>query len=91
MNNRLRQAIEEKLAKKNEGIPKRLKKWSRTQELHWLADEMSVSYVTAYLWFHNKSQPSSFRMHQLAGLYKQRFGTFYYKKVKVKKISLQVR
>lgn len=89
MNNRLNQCIQKKLLKMNANVPKRKKKWSRTQELRWCAQQMGVSYETAYKWCRNLEQPAQFRMHKLAELYKTRFDKFYYKKVKLNLKNLQ--
>lgn len=77
MKNALAECIAKKLAKMNANIPKRKKKWSRTQELNWCAEQMGVTYTTCRKWYHNIEQPAKFRMYPLAKLYKMKFEKFF--------------
>ena len=78
MKNRLSEYIAKKLPKLNEGIPARKKKWTRTQELVWLADQMGVRYETTRDWYHNVGQPAKPRMFELCKVYKAPFSKFFY-------------
>lgn len=76
--NKLAEAINKAVDKKNVGKSKREKKWKLMYEVKLIAEELGVSWRTVFTWYLNVYQPSGENERKLPARFKIPWEKFYY-------------
>ena len=76
--NRLAEAIQKVIDKKNVGKSKREKKWKLMYEIKLIAADLGVSWRTVFTWYLNIYQPSGENERRLPARFRIPWEKFYY-------------